>query len=93
MWQNGAGRTSAVDGVRGADALPIGNIGVRHRRSAARDKASQRLAAAKREVDRVVNGYVRGVVSESDALRVLPDLCAEVATLEARLATLPAPPK
>lgn len=60
---------------------------------ASREKAAQRLDAAKREIERVVNAYVKGLISEAEAQARLPDLRAESAAIEADLATIPEPPK
>jgi site-specific DNA recombinase len=60
---------------------------------AAREKAKQRLAAAEREHERVLDGYIKGIVSETEAARRLPELRAEKARLEKEVATIPEPPK
>ncbi|MEP9389611.1 recombinase family protein [Mesorhizobium sp. KR9-304] len=60
---------------------------------AAREKAAQRLAAARRELARTVDCLIKGVISEAEASAGLPQLRAEVAELEARLSRLPEPPK
>ncbi|TIO63052.1 MAG: recombinase family protein [Mesorhizobium sp.] len=60
---------------------------------AARERAALRLEAAAREYDRVLNAYVKGMISEADAEQRLPELRAERQRLEAALAAQPKPPK
>ncbi|WP_245523902.1 recombinase family protein [Mesorhizobium sp. M2D.F.Ca.ET.223.01.1.1] len=60
---------------------------------AEREKARQRLAAAEREHDRVLNGYIKGIISEQEAEQRLPLLKAEKADLERALSATPEPPK
>ncbi|RWC48067.1 MAG: recombinase family protein [Mesorhizobium sp.] len=60
---------------------------------ASREKAAQRLDAAKREYDRVLNAYVKGMISEAEAEQRLPELRSERQQLESALAVLPQPPK
>ncbi|WP_348633222.1 recombinase family protein [Mesorhizobium sp. LSHC420B00] len=60
---------------------------------ASREKAAQRLDAAKREYDRVLNAYVKGMISEAEAEQRLPELRAERQRLEGELAVTPQPPK
>ena len=60
---------------------------------AAREKAAQRLAAAIREFDRILNMAVKEMISDAEAARLLPELRAEKARLEAELSVIPEPPK
>ncbi|MER9048493.1 hypothetical protein NKJ36_18150 [Mesorhizobium sp. M0142] len=60
---------------------------------APREKAAQRLDAARREYDRVLNAYVKGMISEAEAEQRLPMLREERQHLEGELAVLPQPPK
>ncbi len=60
---------------------------------ASREKAAQRLDAAKREYERVLNAYVKGMISEAEAEQRLPELRTERQQLESQLAVLPQPPK
>ena len=60
---------------------------------AEREKAAQRLGAAQREYDRVLNLVIKGVISEDEAAAKLPELRAERAKLEGILSTIHEAPK
>jgi DNA invertase Pin-like site-specific DNA recombinase len=53
----------------------------------------RRLSAAQRELDRVINLTVKGIISEGEAAGQLPALRNEKATLEAELSTIAETPK
>lgn len=60
---------------------------------ASREKAAQRLDAAKREYDRVLNAYVKGMISEAETEQRQPELRTERQRLEGELVVTPQPPK
>lgn len=58
-----------------------------------RTKLSRRLAAAQRELDRVVGALVKGILSEDEAAEQLPPLRAEIAQVKAEIAAVGEAPK
>jgi len=56
-------------------------------------KLSRRLAAAQRELDRVIGLTVKGILAEAEAADQLPPLRSEIAQLAAEIATVGEPPK
>lgn len=60
---------------------------------AAKEKARQRLAAAEREYERILQMAIKGYITEEDAGRQLPPLRGEKQRLAAELDVIPEPPK
>ncbi|PSJ55821.1 recombinase family protein [Mesorhizobium soli] len=58
-----------------------------------REKARQRLAAAEREYQRILQLAIKGVISEEEAAEQLPPLREEKKRLTDELAVIPEPPK
>lgn len=58
-----------------------------------RAKLSRRLAAAQRELDRVVGALVKGILSEEEAAEQLPPLRAEIAQVKSETTAVGEPPK